>query len=139
MSQHPAKVGSGALRTAASPGFVVLGCLLGCVALEAATVGDRSWGIPVLLARALLAGVGVTSALAAEALWKGRGWVRGAVAAWAVALPVAVGIAATVVAARGVWSGRTAVLLGVLWAGVIAVPCLLVLAWVRQRVARPRP
>jgi hypothetical protein len=136
---HSGPPGSGAFRTPVSPGFVVLACLLGCLALEAATAGDRSWGIPVLLARALLASVGITSALAAEALWNGRSWVRTAVAAWAVALPVAVGIAATVVAARGVWSGRTAVLLGLLWAGVAALPCLLVVAWVRRRVPRPRP
>jgi hypothetical protein len=94
MSRPTVAPGRGAFRTAAPPGFVVLACLMGCLALVAATLDDRMFGVHSLLARAVFATVGVLSALAAEALWHGRSWLRRVMKLWAAATPLSAAILA---------------------------------------------
>jgi hypothetical protein len=136
VSPQPGSVGSGAFRTAAPPGFVVLACLLGCLALLAATVGDSSGDLAPLLSRALLAVVAVLSALAAEALWHGRPWVRRVVDLWAFGTPLAAAMLGGLLFGTG---DTTPLVAGGVVAFITAIPCAGVAVYVHRAAPRTLP
>jgi hypothetical protein len=124
-------VSLGPPRSAPLPlGFVVLGMLMATLGAACMIVVAGS-GIE-LLGRALLGGVAMLSLLLVEALWWMRPWVVRAADAWTVAC---IGAVVFSFLLSG-WGIAALIAVGVLVAGFVALPCLMVRWYVRDRARR---
>jgi|tagenome__1003787_1003787.scaffolds.fasta_scaffold20989713_15 hypothetical protein len=115
------------------PGFLLLGMLM--ATLGAACMIGLAGNGSELIGRALLGGVAILSLLLVEALWWMRPWVVRAADAWAAGCIGAV-VVSCVLAGWGEAGAAALLAVGVLVAGFVALPCLMVRWYVRDRARR---